>query len=112
MTFGVFVLAVVVVTQASPAAQYFKTGAAILEDVGQWRSPSRGEDSVDTIGISYFQGYVSGVVDGGSIKTPEGFTVDQACAIAAKFLRDNPQRLHEPAAALVKEAVRKAYPGR
>jgi len=81
------VLALFVLGQ-TPTIQYFRTGSTILKEAGQWEKYSRGEkpDSLDS--ISYFQGYVSGVLDaeGQSIKTPERFTVDQACAIVARFL--------------------------
>jgi len=111
MKVAAIALAIVMMGQTT-AVQYFKTGATILKEAGQWEKFSRGEDPDDLSAVSYFQGYVAGTLDaeGRPMRTPEGFTVDQACGIVAKFLRDNPPRLHEPAADLIKDALRKAYP--
>ena len=113
MRLTVIVLAMSLVVQ-TPSVSYFRKGSGLVREAAQWEKYSRGERPEDLAGISYFQGYVVGVLDaeGARIKTPEGFTVDQACAIVAKFIRDHPERLNEPGADLVRHAVRKAYPPR
>jgi len=112
MKVAAIALAVVMMGQTT-VVQYFRTGSTILKEVAQWEKYSRAENPDSLSDVTYFQGYVAGVLDaeGRRIRTPEGFTVDQACGIVAKFLRDNPPRLHEPAADLIKDALRKAYPG-
>ncbi|MCX6543882.1 MAG: Rap1a/Tai family immunity protein [Acidobacteria bacterium] len=101
----------IALAQGQPV-QYFKTGNTILKNVVQWEKYARGDRPGDLSSISYFQGYVAGVLDaeGRQIRTPDALTHDQACAIVAKFLRDNPQSLNQPAADLVKAALRAAYP--
>ncbi len=112
MKVAAIALAIVMMGQTT-VVEYFKTGADILKGASQWEKYSRGENPDSLSDISYFQGYVTGVLDAErrQIRTPEGFTVGQACGIVAKFLRDNPQRLHKPAADLITDALRKAYPG-
>ena len=114
MKFAILIVAVAALTQGTQRTTvgYFRTGNQIMKEVSQWERYSKGELPDDQSAPPYFQGYVAGVMDAGarSITTPQGVTLDQACAIVAKFLRDNPQRLHEPAADLIRDALRKAYP--
>ncbi len=43
---------------------------------------------------------------------PSGVTLEQTKHVVVKFLRDNPQRLHEPIARLVLKALQTAFPCR
>lgn len=124
---GIVALAIVVHAQAgtlpgqggtteasSTKVQYFETGEKLIVDIAEWDKYRRREMEVNTVAVSYVQGYVSGVLDanGSTIATPDGFTIDQACAIVSKYLQENPQRLHLRGATLVREALLKAYPTR
>lgn len=42
--------------------------------------------------------------------TPSNSSTEQAVRVVAKYLRDNPERLHLPAAVLVTDAIRNSFP--
>lgn len=105
------VLIIFACAQVCFGGAYFKTGMALLADGREWNKYYRGEKEFSISGTSYFQGFVCGVLDahGETIKTPDGFTTDQACAIVLKYLADHPKRLNEAAAVLIRDALRDAY---
>ena len=41
---------------------------------------------------------------------PEGSTIDQAIRVLVKFLKDHPERLHQPSFTLAEEAFAEAFP--
>lgn len=95
-------------------ARTFSTGNDLL---GYCEAP------VGTAGYSSCIAYVAGVADalatGSAIVGyrscyPENarITVDQAAAVAAKFIRDNPKIRHEVAAVLAARALSQAFPCR
>lgn len=60
--------------------------------------------------------YIMGVFDGyevtskGGICRPEGVTFGQVELVVLKYVKDHPEELHEPAAALVLLALKNAFP--
>lgn len=73
---------------------------------------------VEKRGADYFKsgialGYVTGVWDvysGVAFCGPKEATVNQAMAVALKFLRENPGHLHLAAESLLREAFARAFP--
>ena len=59
-----------------------------------------------------FTGYVIGVHDANPLRysLPEGVTQGRVCAIVSKFLKEHPEKCSAPAASLVIEALKKAFP--
>lgn len=105
------IVIVLMVTQVCFAGSYFKSGMSLMQDVREWVKYYRGEKVFSLRRASYFQGYVAGVLDayGETIKTPESFTLDQACAIVSKYFKENPERLNEPGSVLIRDSLKKAY---
>ena len=82
------------------------------QQTGSWLS-SACEEAVATSGSTCLT-YVTGVFDAlrllQVVCAPAGVTNDQAARVVLKFLRDNPQRLHEHRVVLTVEALVRAFP--
>jgi hypothetical protein len=106
------VLMVCVSAVNSFGGSYFKDGNSLFKSAREWDKYYQGQQQgIAGSEIGYFQGYVAGVMDeaGDNLKTPPHVTLDQACAVVSKYLKDKPEELHRPAAELVKEAITSAY---
>jgi hypothetical protein len=98
------VCAAVILLAATPAIAV-TTGneLKVAADDGQ-KHPNSYPDGV-------FDGYVTGVTE--TITTlciPDGVATGQIMVVVRKYLKDHPERLHLPAAALVIEAIHTAWP--
>ncbi len=82
------------------------------QQTGSWLS-SACEEAVATSGSTCLT-YVTGVFDTlqllQAVCAPAGATNDQAARVVQKFLRDNPQRLHEHRVVLAVEALVREFP--
>ncbi len=82
------------------------------QQTGRWLA-SACEEAVATSGSTCLT-YVTGVFDTlqllQAVCAPAGVTNDQASRVVLKFLRDNPQRLHEHRVVLTVEALVRACP--
>jgi hypothetical protein len=81
------------------------------QQTGGWLS-SACEEAVATSGSTCLT-YVTGVFDTlqllQAVCVPSGVSNDHAARVVQKFLRDNPQRLHEHRVALTVEALLQAF---
>lgn len=87
-----------------PAVAGFITGNELLEKC---------EGESGSIARGYCYGYVAAVNDsflGVAVCLPGGVQLGQLIDVTTVFLRGNPQRRHQPAAALVWDALTRAFP--
>lgn len=61
-------------------------------------------------GYSYSLGYTHAVISMSNACIPQGVTLDQGVEIVKKYLRENPEKLHYTANALIEYALLTAYP--
>ena len=108
--FGIIVI-VFSISQFCFAQSYFRTGLSLIENAHEWEKYYHGNKNFSVPMASLFQGYVIGAIDahGETITTPDSFKADQACAIVSKYLENHPERLNEPAAILVVDALKNVY---
>jgi hypothetical protein len=71
-----------------------------------------GASDVDYIKVREYSGYIAGVYDATDWQydTPDQVTVGQVVAVVSKFLKENHERWSEPAADLVMDALKNAFP--
>jgi hypothetical protein len=95
------------------------TSAAALTGNGLQEFCSGPEGSSKSLGCTlYVQGFVAGVqpADGTKRKDtrmwcfPDGSTIGQTRLIVEKYMRDNPQALHQEASIIVRKALLFAFP--
>ena len=98
----------------SGAIAYGQTGYSghILVDNMRAYEKTSIDDFNEREQASLYMGYVSGVFDATShyINIPKNITHGQAWDIVTKFLNKHPERLNEPAAKLIVEALLEAFP--
>ena len=90
----------------------FYNGNDLVKDMQEYEKVGRGDKNTNCVSDGMYMGYITGVYDAthGSYDAPEGLIVKQLCSIVAKYLNEHPERWSEPAASLVIDAIRKAYP--
>jgi hypothetical protein len=91
---------------------YFN-GTTIAERMKAYEKEASNMGDQDFYNSGVFTGYITGVVDANRLdpKHPvSGATVDQLCAIVAKYLKNNPDKLHLAGAFLVGQAINEAFP--
>ncbi|NEX63358.1 Rap1a/Tai family immunity protein [Noviherbaspirillum galbum] len=97
----------------------FVATASAFADTGNelatgWEEYKKSENglSANHYRIGHFSGYVIGVADASSYWCPpsKGLTQGQLHKIVGKYIDNNPQKLHMPAASVVMLAFKEAFP--
>lgn len=94
---------------------------AFFVDAGQLAASARQYDrwsdqatSIDLTDVTKFTAYVQGTYDtldlAELICKPKTLTAGQLHSIVAKHLRESPEQWHRPAAIVITEGLRKAFP--
>jgi hypothetical protein len=110
---GVVVLVLLVAFLTSPASAAELTG----NDLQEWCSAPKGS-GLGLACATYISGFMDGIEIGDGAKRkdtrmlcfPDSATVGQARLIIEKYMRDNPQSLHQPRAIIVGKALLLAFP--
>jgi hypothetical protein len=105
---------------------YLSISSALASDSGDkllWGLTGKAADGLEAVtDRAFYYGYVSGIVDSYRFLSdfnPEirficlpkqGISNEQAVQIIVKWLKNHPDRLHEPAKLLVLEALSGAFP--
>jgi hypothetical protein len=92
-------------------AQFYYDGNDLLKRINGYERRNS-DPSIENIKDFYhFLGYVAGVYDSWhmTLKVPNNFQIGQALAIVAKYVKEHPERLHEPASTLVRDAIKSAF---
>ena len=103
---------------AHEAQAYFISGNELVEWMRGYEKTVRGEcycsssDAECLEGSASFVAYVCGVFDAtsGRYSLPDGVARGQVAAVVSKFLNEHPEEWSAPAALLVIEALKKAFP--
>ena len=104
-------LAVLFLGSPVSAQKMFFSGNDLIPLMGEWeRLVARDVEAILDEAMQ-FVGYVIGVHDATCVMygPPYNYSIGQACAVVAKFLKANPEMWHRPADRLVVEALKEAF---
>ena len=89
----------------------FMTGDKLFWDMKECEKSDRGDTSAQPFKCGIYCGFVLGVFDSTTFrfKPPGGIKLAQGASIVYKFLKEHPERLHEPAYRLVIDAFKQAF---
>jgi hypothetical protein len=106
-----FILMILAFTQTQ-AREGFLSGNKLVELMRERDRMEAGASDVDYVKVREYSGYIAGVYDATDWQydTPDQVTVGQVVAVVSKFLKENHERWSEPAADLVMDALKKAFP--
>jgi hypothetical protein len=99
--------------QARAGGVIFYTGNYLVEIMREYDKLIVSDPRTSLSDASTYMGYIAGVSDAVSgllWENLSGVTVDQICSIVAKYLKNHPERWNEPAATLVVDALKEAFP--
>lgn len=97
----------------SVAHAAFWDAQKLADSMMEWKKASQYDPAADYMKASDFTNYVAGIHDAGLgvlFCTPASATGGQVSGIVAKYLSESPQPPSKPAARVVEEALRQAYP--
>lgn len=108
------ILLTTIIAGLSYAGVFIHSGLDLLSYGQHWNNyfSKQNTEDVDWSSVTYFQAYVSGVASAkrNDLNTPAGAQVDQLCNISFQYLKQHPNKLHKPAADLIVEALKEAFP--
>jgi hypothetical protein len=110
---GAFLL---IVTFAIPqvSSAFFIDGSQLAQSMREYDKAAANAPGVDWKQANEFTAYVAGAYDtlelADLICKPPEMTRRQLNAVVAKYLKEVPESWHRPAAILISEALRKAFP--
>lgn len=103
----------------SPVKAYFYSGNDLVELKRESEKMDRiiaRADAVDVdwVKVGEYMAYILGVFDAtrSQYDIPDGATKGQIIAVITKYLNEHPEEWTKPAAELVQEALRKAFPAK
>jgi Ssp1 endopeptidase immunity protein Rap1a len=108
---AILVSTVVVLMLARPAAA--TTGNELKAWMNEGEAVEAARPGAKLLKAGQYMGYVAGVgeaLDGLAWCSRPGVTLGQTMDVVSKYLRDNPEKLHEPAGLLVLNALGNAFP--
>lgn len=98
----------------SPVEAYFYSGNDLVELKRETDKTEVGVDdvNVDWVKVREYMAYIIGVYDAtrSQYAVPYGATRGQIMAVVTKYLNEHPEEWTKPAAELIQEALRKAFP--
>ena len=98
---------------AKSYADYWDGNHSFVEAMREYEKLIKHDPGADICRALEFRGYVVGVSDTYTIflkyNIPEGSDSGQICAIVVKFLKEHPEKWHEPASPLIIEALMEAF---
>ncbi len=98
----------------SPVEAYCYSGNDLVELKREVEKAEAGADAVDVdwVEVREYRAYILGVYDAtcSQYTVPYGAIRGQIIAVATKYLNEHPEEWAKPAAELVQEALRKAFP--
>ncbi len=111
MKFLCALVVLLAVSNATPAEFYSGADLKRFADAGE--AVKEGQAGVDQVGAGVYIGYLAGVA--GSFQgiyycPPAGVTLRDEAAVVAKYLKDNPDKLAQPAQLLVVKALGIVFP--
>jgi len=97
----------------SDSSAFFESGNELVQKLREYEKGDK-DPTIDLQESAYYMGFVMGVYDATTYayNSPAGTTKGQIWAIVGKYLKENPEKWSEPAADLVRNALRKAFPKR
>lgn len=102
-------------TEAEAHNTTFSSGVDVKRLVDEWNhGNATGATAEEAVDISFFQGYVNGIMDGiyGQFCPPDRLTIDQAISVIQKYLDNHPDQWGRNRAYLVRQALVNAFPCR
>lgn len=102
--FAVFVL--------SCHSAFAMSGHDLIDGMNAYLKEEKDYTKADYFLAGSYLGYVQGAAEAtvSDYPVPSGVTPDRLCQIVADYLKNNPKKLDEPAAHLVRKALQGAYP--
>jgi hypothetical protein len=100
-------------TEAAARDTTFNSGVDVKRFVDEWsHGNASGASAEEAVDISFFQGYVNGLMDGiyGQFCPPARLTIDQSISVIQKYLDNHPEQWGRNRAYLVRQALVTAFP--
>jgi hypothetical protein len=96
------------------AHAYFMTVNDLIPLMQEYEKAEAKHEGTDYGAAQTFRAYVQGVYDAteSDYSTPKNFNSRQLCAVVAKYFKENPKEWNQPAADVVRKALRQAFPKR
>ena len=96
------------------AYAYFMTVNDLIPLMQEYEKADATHEGTDYAAARTFRSYIQGVYDAteSDYNTPEGFNARQLLAVVAKYFKENPKEWNQPAAGVVRKALRQAFPKR
>lgn len=88
------------------------TGADLADGMKSYLKSEKNYTKSDYLLTGNYLGYVQGVAEAtaSDYSLPKDITPDKLCHVVANYLQKHPGKMNEPAAAIVRAALREAFP--
>ena len=114
MRLGILLTSLLCMSAVGTASDYFYSGTELTTGVYEYQKYLNGEKAFDGISSVHYMGFVTGLYDtyslNGTICPATETDLTRITSRVATFLIRNSDRGQEPAAALVKVALKQAFP--
>lgn len=111
-----FVTAVIIlflILSSTPAiSSFFYSGKDLMVLLREDEKATKGDATADILKAHEYGAYILGVYEAttSKYKVPQGTTRGQVIQIVSQYLKKNPDALSKPAAQLIQEALKQAFP--
>jgi len=88
------------------------TGADLVDGMKSYLKSEKIYTKADYLLAGNYLGYVQGVADAtaSDYSLPKDITPNKLCHIVANYLEKHPEKMNEPAASIIRAALREAFP--
>ncbi|HOG81342.1 MAG: hypothetical protein BWX99_00448 [Deltaproteobacteria bacterium ADurb.Bin151] len=106
---GMLLFAVLILCCPSASAM---TGADLADGMKSYLKSEKNYTKADYLLAGNYLGYVQGVAEASAsdYSLPKDITPDKLCRVVANYLEKHPGKMNEPAASIVRAALREAFP--
>lgn len=108
------ICALLIFTVSPVKAKFFYSGNDLVELMREYEKTTANADAVDWIKVREYCTYIIGVYDAtvSQYAVPDDATKGQIIAVVSNYFNEHPEKWTDPAAKLIQEALRKAFPAK